>query len=43
MDILIARLNGLYMSVAKEAPHSAILRRIPPLARRATDLRNLRG
>ncbi|KAL4750433.1 hypothetical protein BDW72DRAFT_175926 [Aspergillus terricola var. indicus] len=39
MDILIARLNELYMSVAKDAPHSPILRRIPPLARRATELR----
>jgi hypothetical protein len=39
MDILIARLNELYMSVAKDSPHSPILRRIPALARRATELR----
>ncbi|KAL4786740.1 hypothetical protein BJX76DRAFT_320677 [Aspergillus varians] len=39
MDILISRLESIYMSVAKEAPHSPILRRIPPLARRATELR----
>ncbi|KAL4918893.1 hypothetical protein BDW62DRAFT_180040 [Aspergillus aurantiobrunneus] len=39
MDILISRLDGLYMSVVNEAPHSPILRKIPPLARRATQLR----
>ncbi|KAL4944062.1 hypothetical protein BDV06DRAFT_220638 [Aspergillus oleicola] len=39
MDILISRLDGLYMSAAKENPHSPILRRIPPLVRRATELR----
>ncbi|KAL4899999.1 hypothetical protein BDW74DRAFT_104783 [Aspergillus multicolor] len=39
MDILISRLNDLYMAVAKEAPGNPILRRIPPLARRATELR----
>ncbi|KAL2863542.1 uncharacterized protein BJX67DRAFT_374453 [Aspergillus lucknowensis] len=39
MDILIQRLDGLYMAVAKEAPHDPILRRIPPLSRRARELR----
>ncbi|KAL2808189.1 hypothetical protein BJX63DRAFT_436377 [Aspergillus granulosus] len=38
MDILIQRLDGLYMAVAKEAPHDPILRRIPPLSRRAREL-----
>ncbi|KAL4868275.1 hypothetical protein BDV12DRAFT_170067 [Aspergillus spectabilis] len=39
MEILIQRLDNLYMSVAKEAPHDPILRRIPSLARRARELR----
>ncbi|KAL2825476.1 hypothetical protein BDW59DRAFT_73139 [Aspergillus cavernicola] len=39
MEILIQRLDGLYMSVAGAAPHDPILRRIPPLARRAKELR----
>ncbi|KAL3466542.1 hypothetical protein BJX64DRAFT_230809 [Aspergillus heterothallicus] len=39
MDILIQRLDGLYMAVAKEVPHDPILRRIPPLSRRARELR----
>ncbi|KAL2845421.1 hypothetical protein BJY01DRAFT_181836 [Aspergillus pseudoustus] len=39
MDILIQRLEGLYMAVAKEAPHDPVLRRIPPLSRRARELR----
>ncbi|KAL4952843.1 hypothetical protein BDW69DRAFT_15300 [Aspergillus filifer] len=43
MDILIARLDSLYMSAVNENPHSPIARRIPPLVRRATELRELRG
>ncbi|KAL4885976.1 hypothetical protein BJY04DRAFT_179628 [Aspergillus karnatakaensis] len=39
MEILIQRLDTLYMTVAKTAPHDPILRRIPPLARRARELR----
>ncbi|KAL3477953.1 hypothetical protein BJX99DRAFT_225155 [Aspergillus californicus] len=35
MDILIQRLDGLYMSVAKDSPHDPILRRIAPIVRRA--------
>jgi hypothetical protein len=39
MEILIQRLNALYMAAAKKNPHDIILRRIAPLARRAQDLR----
>ncbi|KKK12448.1 hypothetical protein P175DRAFT_0501482 [Aspergillus ochraceoroseus IBT 24754] len=39
MDILIQRLDALYMSVAAHSPHDPILRRVPPLARRARELR----
>ncbi|PYH89759.1 hypothetical protein BO71DRAFT_335960 [Aspergillus ellipticus CBS 707.79] len=39
MDILIQRLDGLYMSVAETAPHDPIARKIPALARRARLLR----
>ncbi|KAL4804852.1 hypothetical protein BDV18DRAFT_161946 [Aspergillus unguis] len=38
MDILRKRLDALYMSVAQQDPHNPILRRIPPLARRVTEL-----
>lgn len=39
MEILLQRLNALYMAVAKKNPHDMTLRLIAPLARRASDLR----
>jgi len=39
MDILIQRLENLYMSIAENTPHDPILRKIPPLSRRARELR----
>lgn len=39
MEILLQRLDSLYMSVAHAAPHEPYLRRIPALARRARELR----
>ncbi|KAL1871777.1 hypothetical protein Plec18167_006927 [Paecilomyces lecythidis] len=39
MDILIQRLEGLYMAIAENNPHNPILRKIPPLSRRARELR----
>ncbi|KAE8351673.1 hypothetical protein BDV28DRAFT_15988 [Aspergillus coremiiformis] len=39
MDILLKRLDFLYMSVAKNAPHDPIIRKIPFLSRRARELR----
>lgn len=39
MDILVQRLESLYMSIAENNPHDPVLRRIPPLSRRARDLR----
>jgi len=39
MDILIQRLDGLYMSTAENNPQDHILRKIPPLSRRAQALR----
>lgn len=39
MEILIQRLNALYMAAAKKNPHDTILRLIAHLARRAQDLR----
>ncbi|KAE8150754.1 hypothetical protein BDV25DRAFT_153809 [Aspergillus avenaceus] len=39
MDILLQRLDALYMSVAKNAPHDPVIRKIPPLSRRARALR----
>jgi hypothetical protein len=39
MDILIQRLDGLYMSTAENDPQDRILRKIPPLSRRARALR----
>ncbi|PYI04221.1 hypothetical protein BO78DRAFT_347940 [Aspergillus sclerotiicarbonarius CBS 121057] len=39
MDILIARLEALYMYVADKSPHDPITRRIAPLSRRARALR----
>lgn len=39
MDILIQRLEGLYMSIAENNPHEPVLRKIPPLSRRARALR----
>lgn len=38
MDILGKRLDALYMIIAQEDPHSPVLRRIPPLARRVREL-----
>lgn len=35
MSVLLQRLNDLYMSIAQIAPHDPILRKIPPLSRRA--------
>ncbi|RAH78468.1 hypothetical protein BO86DRAFT_179744 [Aspergillus japonicus CBS 114.51] len=39
MDILIQRLEALYMSVAETSPHDPIIRKIAPLSRRARLLR----
>ncbi|KAH8704207.1 hypothetical protein BGW36DRAFT_370876 [Talaromyces proteolyticus] len=39
MDILIQRLDGLYMAAAEKNPHDVVLRKIPPLSRRARELR----
>ncbi|RAL10725.1 uncharacterized protein BO97DRAFT_372043 [Aspergillus homomorphus CBS 101889] len=39
MDILIQRLEALYMSVAENSPHDPIIRKIAPLSRRARLLR----
>ncbi|KAJ9220714.1 hypothetical protein DTO027B5_2241 [Paecilomyces variotii] len=39
MDILIQRLESLYMAIAENDPHNPILRKIPPLSRRARELR----
>ncbi|KAL1967307.1 hypothetical protein VTN77DRAFT_3353 [Rasamsonia byssochlamydoides] len=39
MDILTQRLESLYMSIAENNPHDPILRKIPPLSRRARELR----
>lgn len=39
MDILIQRLDALYMSTAENNPQDYILRKIPPLSRRAQALR----
>ncbi|KKA20490.1 hypothetical protein T310_5478 [Rasamsonia emersonii CBS 393.64] len=39
MDILIQRLESLYMSIAENNPHDPVVRRIPPLSRRARELR----
>ncbi|KAI9376644.1 hypothetical protein BJX61DRAFT_152619 [Aspergillus egyptiacus] len=38
MEILTQRLDALYMGVAQNNPHDPVLRRIPPLARRAREL-----
>ncbi|OJJ44143.1 hypothetical protein ASPZODRAFT_72378 [Penicilliopsis zonata CBS 506.65] len=39
MDILIQRLESLYMTIAENTPHDPVLRKIPPLSRRARELR----
>ncbi|OJJ35676.1 hypothetical protein ASPWEDRAFT_155743 [Aspergillus wentii DTO 134E9] len=39
MDILTQRLEALYMAIAENSPHDPILRKIPPLSRRARELR----
>ncbi|KAF7587963.1 hypothetical protein BBP40_006471 [Aspergillus hancockii] len=39
MDILLQRLDILYMAIAKNAPHDPVIRRIPALSRRARELR----
>jgi hypothetical protein len=39
MDIFIQRLDGLYRTVVEANPHDPLLRKIPPLVRRARDLR----
>lgn len=39
MDILTQRLESLYMTIAENTPHDPILRKIPPLSRRARELR----
>lgn len=39
MDVLIQRLEGLYMAIAENTPHDPVLRKIPPLTRWARDLR----
>ena len=39
MDILSQRLESLYMTIAGNTPHDPILPRIPPLSRRARELR----
>ncbi|KAH8423024.1 uncharacterized protein LDX57_000780 [Aspergillus melleus] len=38
MSVLLQRLDNLYMSIAQNAPHDPILRKIPPLSRRARAL-----
>ncbi|ODH52911.1 hypothetical protein GX48_00779 [Paracoccidioides brasiliensis] len=38
MDVLIQRLEALYMAIAENTPHDPILRRIPRLTRWARDL-----
>ncbi|OAX82515.1 hypothetical protein ACJ72_03137 [Emergomyces africanus] len=38
MDVLIQRLEALYMSIAENTPHDPVLRRIPRLTRWARDL-----
>lgn len=41
MQIIIDRLEALYMRIAANAPHDPILRRIPPLTRWARDFQNI--
>ena len=41
MDIIISRLDALYMAIAGNTPHDPVLRRIPPLTRWARDLKNV--
>jgi hypothetical protein len=41
MDVLIQRLEALYMAIAESTPHDPVLRKIPPLTRWAKDLRAL--
>ncbi|KZF20649.1 hypothetical protein L228DRAFT_176235 [Xylona heveae TC161] len=43
MDVLSQRLEGLYMRIAETNPHDPALRMIPPLARRARDLKSTVG
>ncbi|PGH15505.1 hypothetical protein AJ80_05522 [Polytolypa hystricis UAMH7299] len=43
MHVLLQRLEGLYMAVAKDTPHDPILPKIPPLVRRARELQSFRG
>ncbi|WEW61777.1 hypothetical protein PRK78_007273 [Emydomyces testavorans] len=38
LDVLIQRLQALYMSIAQHSPHDPVLRKIPPLTRWARDL-----
>uniref|UniRef100_A0A093V3A9 Uncharacterized protein C20G4.08 n=1 Tax=Talaromyces marneffei PM1 TaxID=1077442 RepID=A0A093V3A9_TALMA len=41
MDIFIQRLDGLYRAIVEVNPHDPLLRKIPPLVRRARELRYL--
>ncbi|EER28820.1 hypothetical protein CPC735_040840 [Coccidioides posadasii C735 delta SOWgp] len=43
MDVLIGRLQNLYMSIAQHSPHDPILPKIPPLTRWARDLKEANG
>ena len=38
MDALCQRLEGTYMHIAENNPHDPVLRRLPPLTRRAREL-----
>ncbi|KAI9831217.1 MAG: hypothetical protein M1819_005145 [Sarea resinae] len=40
MDIISQRLEGLYMRIAETNPHDPVLRKIPPLTRRARELKS---
>ncbi|KAL1955013.1 hypothetical protein VTO42DRAFT_366 [Malbranchea cinnamomea] len=39
MDIITQRLGKLYMGIAENDPHNPVLRKIPPITRWATDLK----
>lgn len=43
MDVLIQRLDALYMSIAGNTPHDPILRKIPALIRWARDIKSSHG
>ena len=40
MDVLVQRLESLYMTIAEDHPSEPILRSIPPLTRLARELKD---